>query len=153
MPGKPQPRAYSMDTRWSPEDDREAMIRLTDIVGREHIFAPYHLDTPLPAAPGVLALVRPSGHRFAGIRSIVQPPWWDVLLIRQSSNICRRAGHLLREMPSNRFGPTRVMVHWLPESREADRQAIERALIEAHDPELNRTRVDADPVLQAAEFA
>ena len=120
-------------------DDRETMIRLTDILGHEHIFAPYHLDTPLPAAPGLLALVRPTGHRFAGIHSIVQPPWWDVLYIEQAPNVCRRAGQLLRTLQSGPLGPTMVMVRWMRNSDEATRRDLERALIEAHDPELNRT--------------
>ena len=123
---------------WSADDDRETMIRLIDIVGREHIFAPYHMDTPLPAAPGLLALVRPSGHRFAGLHSIVHPPWWDILLIKQSKNVCRRAGRLLCDLQTKQLGPTRVMVHWMRHSSEDDRLLIERALVEAHDPELNR---------------
>ena len=137
---------------WFADDDREAMIRLVDIVGHEHIFAPYHMDTPLPAAPGLLTLVRPSGHRFAGLHSIVHPPWWDVLYIEQSKNVCRRAGRLLRELQTNQLGPTRVMVHWMPDSSEADRQAIERALIEAHDPELNRAADGAEPVPSLAAY-
>jgi len=119
-------------------DDRETMIRLIDIVGREHIFAPYHMDTPLPAAPGLLALVRAAGHRFAGIHSIVHPPWWDVLYVEQAQNACRRAGRLLRDLQARNMGPTMVMVRWLPDVTETERLEIERALIEAHDPELNR---------------
>ena len=132
-------------------DDRETMIRLIDIVGQEHIFAPYHLDTPLPPAPGLLALVRPSGHRFAGIHSIVHPPWWDVLYIEQAKNVCRRAGRLLCGMQSSTLGPTMAMVHWMPDSSEAARLEAERALIEAHDPELNRSlsRGDTVPMLAA----
>lgn len=122
-------------------DDREAMIRLIDIVGHEHIFAPYHMDTPLPAAPGMLALVRAAGHRFAGVHSIVHPPWWDVLYIEQAQNACRRAGRLLRDLQVGNLGPTMVMVRWMPDSTEAERLEIERALIDAHDPELNRDSV------------
>lgn len=125
-------------------DDREAMIRLVDIVGREHIFAPYHIETPLPAAPGLLALVRPTGHRFAGIHSIVHPPWWDVLYIEQAKNVCRRAGRMLRDLQARNLGPTKVMVHWLPDSGEDRRLELERALIEAHDPELNKTNPAGD---------
>ena len=94
-------------------DDREAMIQLLDIAGREHIFAPYHMDTPLPAAPGLLALVRATGHRFAGVHSIVRPPWWDVLYIEQADNVCRRAGRMLRDMQTQDVGPTMVMVCWM----------------------------------------
>ena len=130
----------------SAADDRETMIRLIDIVGHEHIFAPYHLDTPLPAASGLLALVRPSGHRFAGLHSIVHPPWWDVLYIEQAKNVCRRAGRLLCGLPSSKLGPTMAMVRWMPDSDEADRMAAERALIEAHDPELNRSLSRGEPL-------
>ena len=137
---------------WSADDDRETMIRLVDIIGQEHIFAPYHMDTPLPAAPGLLALVRPSGHRFAGLHSIVYPPWWDVLYVEQSKNVCRRAGRLLCGLQTYQLGPTRVMVHWMPESSESDRQAIEQALIEAHDPELNRASDSVNPMPALAAY-
>ncbi len=120
-------------------DDREAMIRLLDIVGREHIFAPYHMDTPLPAAPGLLAVVRATGHRFSGVHSIVHPPWWDVLYIEQADNVCRRAGQLLRDMQARDVGPTKVMVSWMRDATPAVRQDAERALVEAHDPELNKS--------------
>lgn len=135
----------------SAADDREAMILLIDIVGQEHIFAPYHLDTPLPPAPGLLALVRPSGHRFAGLHSIVHPPWWDVLYIEQAKNVCRRAGRLLCGLPSSELGPTMAMVRWMPDCTEAERLDAERALIEAHDPELNRSlsRGETVPMLAA----
>lgn len=137
-------------TNWSADDDRETMIRLIDIVGREHIFAPYHMDTPLPAAPGLLALVRPSGHRFAGLRSIVHPPWWDVLLIKQSKNVCRQAGRLLCDLQTKQLGPTMVMVHWMRDSSTDDRLLIERALVEAHDPELNREISDVETMPSVA---
>lgn len=142
-----------IDSRDSVVDDREAMIRLIDIVGREHIFAPYHIETPLPAAPGLLALVRPTGHRFAGIHSIVHPPWWDVLYIEQAQNVCRRAGRMLRNLQARNLGPTKVMVRWLPDSAEDRRLEIERALIAAHDPELNKKSPAGDlldPSLAAA---
>lgn len=125
-------------------DDREAMIRLLDIVGREHIFAPYHMDTPLPAAPGLLAVVRATSHRFAGVRSIVHPPWWDVLYIEQADNVCRRAGRLLRDMQAHNVGPTMVMVSWMRGSTPEQRESAERALIEAHDPELNKSEAKDD---------
>lgn len=135
----------------SAADDREAMIQLLDIVGREHIFAPYHMDTPLPAAPGLLALVRATGHRFAGVHSIVHPPWWDVLYIEQADNVCRRAGRLLRDMQAHDVGPTMVMVCWMRDITPEQRQEMERALIEAHDPELNRSASQDDiaPALAA----
>ena len=139
-------------TNWSPDDDRETMIRLIDILGHEHIFAPYHMDTPLPPAPGLLALARPSGHRFGGIHSIVHPPWWDVLYIEQAKNVCRRAGRLLCGLQSSKLGPTMAMVHWMPESSETERLAAERALIEAHDPELNRSLTHGDTAPMLAAF-
>ena len=136
----------------STDDDREAMIRLVDIVGHEHIFAPYHIDTPMPAAPGLLALVRPSGHRMAGIHGLVHPPWWDVLYIEQSKNVCRRAGGLLRALRTNELGQVRVMVHWMRQSSKDEREAAERALIEAHDPALNRANTGAISVQALAAY-
>lgn len=131
-------------------DDREAMIRLLDIVGREHIFAPYHMDTPLPAAPGLLAVVRATSHRFAGVRSIVHPPWWDVLYVEQADNVCRRAGRLLRDMQAHNVGPTMVMVSWMRDSTSEQRQKSEQALIEAHDPELNKSAPEGDIAIAPA---
>ena len=135
----------------SAADDREAMIRLLDIVGREHIFAPYHMDTPLPAAPGLLTVVRATSHRFAGVRSIVHPPWWDVLYVEQADNVCRRAGRLLRDMQARNVGPTMDMASWMRGSTPEQREKAERALIEAHDPELNKSEIrdDIAPALAA----
>ncbi len=133
-------------------DDRETMIRLIDIRGHEHIFAPYHLDTPLPPAPGLVALVRRSGHRIAGIHSIVHPPWWEVLYIEQAKNVCRRAGRLLCGMQSSKLVTAKAMVRWMPDCGDAERMAAERDLIEAHDPTLNRGLSQGDELSPLVAF-
>ena len=120
------------------ESGRDGMIRLIDMRGREHIFAPYNLDVPLPSAPGILALVRPRPYRIAGLRGIVEPPWWDVLYIEQARNVSGRAAHYAATFQAQNLGQTQVMLRWMPKSTEDERHEAARMLIEAHDPAMNR---------------
>ncbi|NNG03091.1 MAG: hypothetical protein HKM95_03205 [Inquilinus sp.] len=122
----------------SPDTAGDGMIRLTDMRGREHIFAPYRLDAPLPSAPGILALVRPRPYRIAGLRGIVDPPWWDVLYVEQARNVSGRAAHYAATFQAQNLGQTQVMLRWMPNSTDAERHEAEQMLIEAHDPALNR---------------
>ncbi|NNG02914.1 MAG: hypothetical protein HKM95_02280 [Inquilinus sp.] len=126
-------------------ENREGLIRLVDAVGREHIFAPYRPDAALPDAPGLLAFVRPASSLFARLRGIISPPNWEVLYIEQAVNVAARAGSYLLQADARDLGATLIMVRWMPGSAVSDRQDIERMLIEAHDPVLNKKPV-ADPI-------
>ncbi len=126
-------------------ENREGLIRLADASGREHIFAPYRLDTALPKAPGLIAFVRPARGGLSKMRGIISPPCWEVLYIEQSSDVSSRAGGYLRRTEARNLGATLVMVRWMPGSEDEEREGIERMLIQAHDPELNR-RPEKDPM-------
>lgn len=126
-------------------ENREGLIRLKDAVGREHIFAPYRMDTALPKAPGLIAFVRPAKGGLSRLRGIISPPCWEVLYIEQSSDVSDRAGGYLRQTEARNLGATLVMVRWMPGSSDEERQDIETMLIEAHNPALNG-RPEKDPM-------
>ena len=126
-------------------ENREGLIRLKDAAGREHIFAPYRMDTALPKAPGLIAFVRPARGGLAKMRGVISPPCWEVLYIEQSSDVSDRAGGYLRQTEARNLGATLVMVRWMPGSSDEEREHVERMLIETHDPHLNR-RPERDPM-------
>ena len=126
-------------------ENREGLIRLKDAAGREHIFAPYRMDTALPKASGLIAFVRPVRGGLAKARGMISPPCWEVLYIEQSSDVSARAGGYLRRTEARNLGATLVMVRWMPGSDKDERHDIERMLIKAHDPALNN-RPEKDPM-------
>ena len=126
-------------------ENREGLIRLKDAAGREHIFAPYRMDTALPQAPGLIAFVRPARGGLAKERGMISPPCWEVLYIEQSSDVSARAGGYLRRTEARNLGATLVMVRWMPGSDERERLDISDMLIKAHDPALNK-RPEKDPM-------
>ncbi len=126
-------------------ENREGLIRLMDAADREHIFAPYRLDTALPKAPGLIAFVRPARGGLSKLRGVISPPCWEVLYIEQSSDVSDRAGGYLRQTEARNLGATLVMVRWMPGSSEEERLDIAGMLIKAHDPALNK-RPEKDPM-------
>ncbi len=126
-------------------ENREGLIRLKDAADREHIFAPYRMDTALPRAAGLIAFVRPARGGLVKERGMISPPCWEVLYIEQSSDVSDRAGGYLRRTEARNLGATLVMVRWMPGSDEEERQDIESMLIKAHDPALN-SRPEKDPM-------